>query len=256
MGALLFLAGNCLADTNAPSLARAEAPVDFSKIAQKAYQTARAKYLFATNNVEAAWQFGRTCFDWAEYATSDDQREEIAQEGIAACQQLADRKPESAVAHYYLAMNLGQLARTKDLGALRIVSRMEGEFKKVLSLDPDLDYAGADRNLGLLYLEAPGWPASIGSKTKAKLHLQSALKRAPNYPENLINLIEAYLKWGDKIGAARELAALDALWESAHKQFSGDEWMPGWSDWKKRKEVVTKKLGNNSQALQTPRAQP
>jgi len=35
------------------------------------------------------------------------------------------RSENFAAAHYYLAMNLGQLARTKSVGALKLVKQME-----------------------------------------------------------------------------------------------------------------------------------
>ena len=54
------------------------------------------------------------------------QREEIATEGIDACRQLIAANTNSVPGHYYLAMNLGQLAQTKSLGALKIV-RANGE---------------------------------------------------------------------------------------------------------------------------------
>ena len=59
----------------------------------------------------------------------------LAQQGIAACRQLIARTPKSAPAHYYLAMNLGQLARTELLGAFKLVREMEREFKTAVGLD-------------------------------------------------------------------------------------------------------------------------
>ena len=92
-------------------------------------------------------------------------------------------------------MNLGQLARTKGLGALKLVNQMEHEFTRARDLDEQLDWAGPDRNLGLLYRDAPAI-GSIGSRTKAREHLKRAVELAPQYPENRLNLIEAYLQLG------------------------------------------------------------
>src|SRR5678815_2913387 len=72
-----------------------------------------------TNSVESLWKFARACFDWAELAKTDGSRAQIAEEGIAAAREAIRRKYGSAPAHYYLAMDLGQLARTKSLGALK-----------------------------------------------------------------------------------------------------------------------------------------
>ncbi len=143
----------------------------FAQRAEKHFQEARKKFQASTNDLGAAWQFGRACFDWADFAKNDHQRESIAGEGIAACRRVIAEDPKSVPGHYYLAMNLGQLAQTKTLGALTIVDEMEREFKTVRDLDAKFDCAGPDRNLGLLYFEAPGWPASIGSKARARQHL-------------------------------------------------------------------------------------
>jgi hypothetical protein len=145
-------------------------------------------------------------------------------------------------------MNLGQLARTKSLGALKIVTQMESEFSLVLTLDPGYSFAGPDRNLGLLYLDAPNWPISLGSKTKARLHLQNALKRAPDYPENHLNLIEAELEWDDKKSAAAGLKALDELWPDARKKLAGDNWAADWADWQQRRDAARKQVRGNSSA--------
>src|SRR5262245_2145540 len=117
---------------------------DISKFAQRAernFQEARKRFQTNTNDAEAAWQFGRACFDWAEFAKNDDQRESLADEGIAACRQTIARDPKSAPGHYYLAMNLGQLARTKTLGALKIVDEMEREFKTARDHDAKFEHA-------------------------------------------------------------------------------------------------------------------
>ena len=62
-------------------------------------------------------------------------------------------------------MNLGQLARTRGLSALKLVDQMEREFTRARDLDEHLDWAGPDRNLGLLYGDAPVI-GSIGSRTR------------------------------------------------------------------------------------------
>ncbi len=213
----------------------------FAQRAEKHFQEARKKFQANTNDVEAAWQFGRACFDWADFAKNDDQRESIAVEGIAACRQVIARDPKSAPGHYYLAMNLGQLAQTKTLGALRIVDEMEREFKTVRDLDAKFDYAGPDRNLGLLYFEAPGWPASVGSKARARQHLQRAVQLAPGYPENHLCLLEAYLKWGDKTNLVRELKITEELLPQARKEFTGEAWAQSWLDWDKRWKRIREK---------------
>jgi tetratricopeptide (TPR) repeat protein len=239
---------NTLAKADSAPVVSQSNSVNFAQRAEKAFIAAKTRFETETSNPEAKWQFGRTCYDWADFATSDKQRADIAQQGIAACRELIERNIDSAPGHYYLAMNLGQLAQTKSLGALKIVRQMEGEFKIALGLDPKYDFAGADRGLGLLYLEAPGWPTSIGSKPKARQHLQKALKLFPDFPENLLNQIEAEIKWDDKRDAIRDLTALDVLWPTARKQFEGDKWAPSWADWEKRRGLAESKVAGTRKA--------
>jgi tetratricopeptide (TPR) repeat protein len=247
-----------LADFNAP----AQIPVlnvqpldgtpQFSAQYKKAYQTAKARFEADTNNAEAAWQFGQACFDWADCVGSDAEREQVALQGIQACRALIERDTNSAPGYYYLGMDLGELASTKSLGALKIVQEMEAEFKIAASLDPKFDYGGPDRNLGLLYHQAPGWPMSIGNKANARQHLQKALKLFPDYPENVLNLVEADLDWGDKSAALRQLKVLDELWSAARIKFSGDKWDPSWADWETRRDRAKKKAGQAPHALEPP----
>ncbi|HLP75334.1 MAG TPA: hypothetical protein VK327_00310 [Candidatus Paceibacterota bacterium] len=216
--------------------------IDFAAREKKIFLEARTRYRSETTNSEAAWQYARACFDLGEFATSDSDRAEVAEMGIAAAKKLVASRPALAEGHYYLAMNLGQLARTKSLGALRLVDEMETEFLAARKLNDKLDYGGPDRNLGTLYLEAPSF-GSIGSRSKARLHLRRAVEVEPNYPENRLALTEAYLRWKDHALAAKEFKLLADGWVQAHQKFSGDAWGANWLDWDKRFEKLKAKLG-------------
>ena len=162
------------------------------------YATARSNYFAHVGDINSAWKFAEACFEWAEYATNDTQRAALAEEGIAAAKFATGMDPKSAPAHFYLAMNKGQLARTRSLTALGLVKEMEESFLRAIKLDPTFDYAAPHRSLGMLYLDAPGWPASIGNKSKARKHLEKAVEIGPDYPTNHLTLMDAYLRWGDK----------------------------------------------------------
>src|SRR5947207_2239223 len=94
-------------------LAHGAEPAMESAVARVEHAFYEAQALFNKNpaNPESAWQFAVACFDWADLATSNSRRAPIAEQGIAACRQALQRDPKLAPAHYYLAMNLGQLAR-------------------------------------------------------------------------------------------------------------------------------------------------
>jgi hypothetical protein len=218
----------------------------FAGRAEVEFHRAQEQFLANTNNPKAAGQFARACFDFADLATNKTERAALANQGIAACQGLIARDTNSAAGHYYLGMNLGQLARTKSLGALKIIREMENESKTAAELDRQFDYAGPERNLGLLYRDAPGWPASIGGRRKAREFLESAARLAPDYPENQLNLIESNLKWRDRDAAKKELDALDALWPQAQKKFAGQFWEQSRMDWSARRDAARKKLEGDS----------
>jgi len=214
----------------------------FQLRAEKVYQSAREAYLADPKNDEAVWRFGRACFDLGEFAKDDDAREKLALEGIEVCRAVVARSPKHAAGLYYLGMNLGQLARTKTLGALSIVREMEVVFKRSAELDNKFHYAGADRCLGLIYLDAPGWPTSIGSKSKARQHLQRCVELSPEYPDNHLELMEAYLEWKDIKTLQKAAKTYEALLPKARETFTGEKWEESWLDWNKRWQTIQVKM--------------
>jgi hypothetical protein len=213
----------------------------FADRSKATYDRTQAQFLSQTNNPDAGWQFARACFDWADWSTNKAQRADIASNGIAASQQSLSLS-NSAAAHYYLAMNLGQLARADRIHGLKYVDRMEIEFQAANHLDPHFNFAAPDRSLGQLYRDAPNWPVSIGSRDKARDCLEKAATLAPDYPGNLLTLAESYHQWGDDAAATKELAVLDALWPKAQKNLAGREWEQSWNDWADRREALRKAL--------------
>jgi tetratricopeptide (TPR) repeat protein len=220
--------------------------------ANRLYSEADAHYKKEPKNVEAAWQFGRACFDAAEFSTNSTERAQIAEQGIAACKQALSQNRDLAAAHYYLGMNIGELAQTRGLGALKLVDQMEREFELARTLNEQVDFGGPDRNLGLLYRDAPAW-ISVGSKSKARKHLIHAVELAPNYPENRLNLAEGYVKWSDRVGVRREYKALEELWPKARTNLVGAAWSSSWVDWEQRLKQLKKKVEDSSKSIESPR---
>jgi len=198
---------------------------------QEIYSTAKALWLANPSNVTHAWEYARATFDLAEFATNDTQRAQIAVEGINATRKALEIEADSAGAHYYLAMNLGQMARTQLLGALRLVEEMEHHFKRAAELDRHFDFAGPDRNLGILYREAPGWPASIGNKRKSREHLVRCVELHPEYPGNQLELLAAYLEWKESEAAQRILGGVAKSINGASSRFAGEAWQWSREDW-------------------------
>lgn len=227
-------------------------PVFFQR-AEQAYQMARARYHREPTNVEAAWQFGRACCDRADVAAHDKERATLAEEGILACRQGLVDDPKSAWAHYYLGIDLGELANTRGLGALPLLHDMEDEWMTAARLDPAIDYGGPERCLGLLYRDAPGWPLSVGSRAKSIKYLTDALRLSPGYPDNLLTLAEAHLKWNDYTAAASVVARIPAVLKPARQDLTGPAWESIWVDWSRRWQAIQSRL-NESTHFQTPHA--
>jgi hypothetical protein len=206
----------------------------FTESAQIKLIAARKRFQVDTNDVAAAWALGRACFWRGEFAADDDARKSLANEGIAVCRSVTLSAPTVPEGHYYLAMNLGQLARTKWLEALSLVKELEHRLQLAGGMNPRLDHAGPDRCLGQLYRDAPGWPVSVGSKSKARAHLLRAVELAPQFPENHLELIETWLLWKERKTLQRDLDTLEALLPKARLEFTGEGWAAHWDDWERR----------------------
>jgi hypothetical protein len=208
--------------------------------AQKAFFQAQLNYEANPDSATNAWQFGRACFDLADLATNDTQRAEVARHGIEACRHLTAREPDSAPGHYYLAMNLGQLAKAKapSIAAYKLVHEVEREFTTAANLDVQFDHAGPARTLGLLYFQAPGWPFSIGDDDKARTWLKRAAQLAPDYPGNQLVLAEAQLKWRQRDELEATLKKLDAIWPAAQTNLTGENWEQSWQEWDAKRAAL------------------
>ncbi len=233
--ALLFgLAGFLHAETN-----------DFAARAGRVFNEAKLVARKTPDDNRAAVQLARASYGWAEFARDGDAREEIAQIGITAARAVIARESTNAAAHYWLGMNLGQLARTKTLGALPLVREMEELFHRARVLDPHTDYAGPDRSLGRLYRDAPGWPTSIGSRKKAREHFENAVRLHQEFPDHQLELLESFAAWGEKKDFQRQLSITEKIIAEAKIKFVGETWASSRADWNQRLAIM-KRRGENS----------
>lgn len=198
--------------------------------AELAFQAAKTNLDACPKDVEAGWKFSATCFRRAEFARNNPERAKYAELGIAAAREVIRLSSNSVQGRFYLAVNLGQLARTRMLSALGMVSEMERQFLAAIAIDPKFNHASPERSLGMLYLEAPGWPTSVGSRSKARVHLQRAVELEPDYAENWLTLMEAEIGWGEKKKVQARLADIDKMLERAKPLVMGAEGEAGWKD--------------------------
>ena len=204
------------------------------------YQQARSNYMAFPASAEVAARLSRACFEFAELSTDNQARSALAEEGIGAARFATTNAPHLGAGYLYLGLNQGELARTKLLGALPLLRQMEKALLRASELDAQLDYAGADRSLGQLYLEAPGWPASIGNKKKARAHLSQSIKLVPDYPDNHLSFMEALVRWNEKEPLSTAIKTYRELLPQARKKYAGIEWDQAWHDWEERWQAILK----------------
>ena len=236
----------------APIWAAAEGN-SFVERVRRAFEKASHEVHTQPANDAALVALGRAAFDWAELTNTDDERAAVAQTGIDTMRRLISRSPTNAAAHYWLGMNFGELARTKSLGALKLVREMEQEFERARALDEHIDFAGPDRSLGLLYRDAPGWPASIGSKKKAREHLERAVQLHPEFPDNQLALLESYEDWGERQSFERQFQTTEKVLAAARQRFTGADWDASWHDWNQRWATMKAKAGDVGKKTPTKR---
>lgn len=213
------------------------------RAAEESLVSARSQHKATTQFAVTARVLASSCFERAEFAEKDSERAELAREGAAVCRDWILRHPKDAGGHFFLAMNLGQLARTMNLGALKLVDEMKGSLFKARELDDKFEYAGPDRNLGQMYHQAPGWPISLGDKKKARRHFDRALEIAADYPANWLNLIEAGMAWGDTALVKEQRRALEEVLPKARKALAGERWESHWVSWDDRLRKIRMSAG-------------
>lgn len=235
---LLIGCGEALAQPVAGDVPSAAATNSVT-LAEANLTAARKRFAAETTNSVAAWQLGRACFAWGKSLKDPNAQEKIYEEGVAACRRSLSLDPKSGPAHYYLGMNIGRVADLKrNLAAFGMVKEVERAFLQAAKLDENYAYGGPDRNLGLLYWHAPGWPVSVGNKKLARKHLERAVKLAPDYPENRLNLAEAHLDWREQKLMQQQLDAVKQLWPRAKTNLTGVEWELDWQDWESRRQKL------------------
>lgn len=212
---------------------------------RRQHDSCRAAHLASKTNVALVVAYGRAAFDWADAAATSREREAIAAEAIAALRVAEAAHPGNPGVHFYLGTNLGQLARTKTLGALKLVREMEQHFLESARLDPKFNHASAHRSLGILYNEAPGWPASVGNRAHARSQLETAVKLAPRHPDNWISLMEVLRDVEDWKALAESAPKYEALVPELRLEWTGPEWEKPWLDWDDRFAALRRELARH-----------
>ena len=221
----------------------------FAARRERDFNAAQVRLREQPDSIQALVEVAHTAFEWAEFARQDEPRATLAERGIETARAALARAPTNGAAHYWLAMNSGQLARTKILGALKLVREMEEEFLLAIAFDELTDFAGPDRFLGVLYRDAPGRPASIGNRARSREHLERAVFLRPDFPENQLLLLESLEKWSDRRGFEQQLPVTEKVLTGARLKFTGVEWEQSWKDWDYRFPLIKAKSGETVRPL-------
>jgi tetratricopeptide (TPR) repeat protein len=127
------------------------------------------------------------------------EREHLFELGMESGREAVTLNPRSAYGHFWYAANTGLLGLARGImQSLRGIEPMHQSLLTCLKENERFFFAGPHRALGRLYHQAPGWPLSIGSKTKAVEHLERAVELAPQFFLNRLFLIEFYVDVGKK----------------------------------------------------------
>lgn len=129
-----------------------------------------------------------------EHEADADRREELAVGGVQIGQHCVRLFPSEVECTYRLALAVGQQARERPSTAVDGLDVMVELLEEVIAAEPELDFAGGDRVLSLVFLRAPGWPTGPGDPEDGLVHALAAVGSFPDYPPNQLVLAEALLE--------------------------------------------------------------
>jgi tetratricopeptide (TPR) repeat protein len=167
---------------------------------------ARTKYEAALaageNAYESNWKLARVCYWIGDHTGAKDLKKAILLAGVEYAKKAVEIDPNRPDGHFWLGVNYGVYGEAKGiLKSLALVKPIKQAMRRVLELDPAYDRGGADRVLGRVYHEVPGFAG--GSEKTSLEHLLKAVEYGPRVGLNLIYLADTYISL-DRIDDARK----------------------------------------------------
>jgi hypothetical protein len=146
---------------------------------------------------DTLWQASRACGWLAGYSANKEDRITYAKMGVMYAQTVLKLKADSTEGLYYLAVLSGLLADNDHAYGLDAVKLIDENCRKIIESGKDIDHGGAHRVLGAVLSnpDLPGPPTSIGSLRNGKKQLDLAVEKAPDWPENHLQLAAAEFLW-------------------------------------------------------------
>jgi tetratricopeptide (TPR) repeat protein len=150
----------------------------------------------------ANWRLSRLSYWIGDHTADNNAKKQIFQQGIDYAKKAIALGPDKVEGHFWLGVCYGVYGEAKGvLKSLFLVKPIKEEMRRVLEIDPAYDRGGADRILGRVYHEVPGFFG--GSEKKSLEHLLKAVNYGPRVGLNLIYLADTYISLGE-IEKARE----------------------------------------------------
>lgn len=156
------------------------------------------------------WRMARVEYWIGDHTADNGDKKQTFSMGIYHAKKAVAADPDKPEGHYWLGVNYGTYGEAKGvLKSLSLVKPIKAEMNKVLSLDPTFDDGGADRVLGRVYYELPGFFG--GDKKKSLEHLLKSKELGPRVGLTRIYLADTYLAMKDVQKAREELEFVIAM---------------------------------------------
>lgn len=155
------------------------------------------------------WRLGRGLIASAGRLAKKEEKLAVLKEAETALKDAVAAAPQDALAHYWLAREMG--SANELLRTLGLARSMKKELETALKLDPNL--AAAYQTYGELLHQLPGLFG--GDKKKAVKELEEALRLTPNDTGRYQALAEGYLDVGRKEDAIAVLKKVAEVKEPA-----------------------------------------
>ena len=171
-----------------------------AKEAQAKYEDALAA---KEDDYGASWRLARILYWIGDHTPGNDAKKQIFQQGIEHAKKAVALGPDKADGHFWLGVCYGVYGEAKGvLKSLSLVKPIKESMRRVLEIDPAYDRGGADRVLGRVYHELPGFAG--GSEKLSLEHLLKAVEYGPRVGLNLLYLADTYVSL-DEVEKAREI---------------------------------------------------
>jgi tetratricopeptide (TPR) repeat protein len=138
------------------------------------------------------WRMARAQYWIGDHTPEKAEKKRIFEQGIYQGKKAIQASPGKAEGHFWLGVCYGVYGEAKGvLKSLALVKPIKEEMRRVLEIDPAYDKGGADRVLGRVYHEVPGFAG--GSEKKSLEHLLKAVEYGPRVGLNLLYLADTYI---------------------------------------------------------------